>query len=104
MTTITISHQSIQELIVKIRRDIHDLKVQGRVRNEDIKISIPVFHQVLLQEYLIPRFYWDKKSLKDLWGNFEIVKGYNNQVCVFNERARPGDFFLEPIQLVFDEK
>ena len=27
----------------------------------------------------------------------EIVNGYNNQICVFDEYAQPGDEFLEPI-------
>lgn len=101
---IVISPSSLQEFINKVRSDIYDLLVQGRIEEKDVKISIPLFIQEILDQY-IRLEYWDRtKTLKVLLGNHEIVPGYNNQICVFNENAYPNDFFVEPFEIEFDEK
>jgi hypothetical protein len=103
MVTISISFRSIEDLVEKIRKDIYNLRVQGMVRDSDIKISMPIFFQEIIQ-YSIPAIYLYKRSMSELWGNFEIVPGYNNQICVFNQKARPGDFSIEPFQINLNEK
>lgn len=92
--------KEFDSLLQEIRSDIFLLKKTVRDENR-IKVSIPNFYRILFDDY----------RYKDMVGNIlsmqmpnfttiygiEIVNGYNNQICIFDEYAKPEDEFLEPI-------
>ena len=101
--TFNLSLASFQDFIKKIRKSVHDLVVQGRVKEKNIKISIPIFIQNILEEFIRCEYQYGN-SLKKILGGYEILPGYNNQICVFHIEAYPWDFFIPPFIIHFDEE
>lgn len=101
--TFTLSLASFQDFIKKIRKSVYDLEVQGRVKEKNIKISIPIFIQNVLEEFIRYEYQYGQ-SLKKVLGGFDILPGYNNQVCIFNSEAYPEDFFIPPFIICFHEE
>jgi hypothetical protein len=97
-------HSSIDDLIYKIRHDVYRL-TSTNVQIERIKISIPEFYQEILLNRIRSdyNFFHFTTDLRTYFG-CEVVSGYNNQICVFDRFARPGDIFLEPIEIKSDDK
>ncbi len=92
--------KEFEALLYQIRRDIFLLKQS--VRDEKrIKISVPSYYRVLFDNYNYIKMAGNIQSMQmpnfDTIYGIEIVNGYNNQICVFDEYAQPGDEFLEPI-------
>ncbi len=89
-----------EALFHEIRKDIFTLKkiLKDEIR---IKVSIPLFYRNALNYQIyqtsnINPFFMQIPNYNNIFG-IEIVNGYNNQICVFDEYAQPGDEFLEPI-------
>ena len=92
--------KEFEALLYQIRRDIFLLKQS--VRDEKrIKISVPNYYRVLFDNYNYIKMAGNIQSMQmpnfDTIYGIEIVNGYNNQICVFDEYAKPEDEFLEPI-------
>ena len=92
--------KEFDSLLYEIRRDIFSLK--QTVKDEKrIKISIPSYYKILLDNYNYREMkanflFMQMPKFETIYG-IEIVNGQNNQICIFDEYAQPGDEFLEPI-------
>ncbi|MGC5744389.1 hypothetical protein [Chryseobacterium sp. NFX27] len=97
-------HSSIDDLIYKIRHDIYRL-AGTNIQRERIRISIPEFYQEILENRIRNdyKFFHFTTNLRTYFG-CEVVSGYNNQICVFDKFARPGDMFLDPIEIKSNDK
>ncbi|WP_312390841.1 hypothetical protein [Chryseobacterium sp.] len=103
MERFVLLHSSVDDLVHKVRKDVHELAYRG-VQRERIKISIPEFYQNFLIGRI--RHYNFFSSCPDLDSYFgcEVVSGYNNQICVFDKLAVPGDKLLLPIEIKSDNE
>ena len=88
-------------LLIQIRSDIFLLK--QTVKDEKrIKISIQDYYRILFEIYFAKERSEASNQPKQtlnftkIYG-IEIVNGYINQICIFDEYAEPEDKFLEPI-------
>lgn len=89
----------IDFILDRIRNDIHELMTNENIRPKDIKVSMPKFFYNFVEHttrYRSTGYQYHVRS--ELFG-VEIVFGYNNQVCVFNENAGPKDLFMKPIEI-----
>ena len=92
----------MDNLLSIISRDISILRKNGADINT-IKVSIPRYVLEIIEGFsglnsisILESPILENPSIKYIFGA-EIVKGYNNQVCVFDDSIKMGDQFLDPI-------
>ena len=96
MEIFELKNDKIISLIIKIRENIYKLNDRG-IKNSNIKVSIPKY----FQDFLIGNSHFNNYFLV-YNGNLQIfdcdiIDGYNNQICVFFDRAISSSDFLEII-------
>lgn len=95
-----VSINSVHEVVRQIRKDIYELS--KKARPADIKIAIPLHYQKILRLYINGEtIYPVSADFREYFGA-EVVLGYNNQICVFNERAVVESDFCPPIYLTYN--
>lgn len=103
METIEISYSTIDSLLEKIKSDIYRFKELG-IYDERINISIPTFTKNILEKYLLDNNLSRLMDSVDIFFGCNVVPGYNNQICVFDNMATPDSFAAEPIIVKFSKK
>lgn len=95
------SEIGINTIISEIQHDIQIMKHKMNIPEERIKVSIPKFFLTIMEMYLEKIYFqeFEIKLKKTLFGA-EIVEGYNNQICVFDEMATFDSDKLKPITLI----
>lgn len=92
--------KEFEALLYQIRRDIFLIRKTVKDDNR-IKVSIPHFYRAIFEhyhyEYMKENPNFTQIPVYETIYGIEIVNGYNNQICIFDEYAKPEDKFLEPI-------
>jgi len=103
MEPIEINYSTIDSLLQKIKSDIYKFKQLG-IYDERINISIPTFTKNILEQYLLENNLSRLMDPVDIFFGCNVVPGYNNQICVFDNMATHNSFTTEPIIVKFSTK
>ena len=98
-----VTYDVIDEIICLIRADIHKMRYEMNVLECNIRVSLPYFIKQLIRRKIETEYLYITGEIFKQFFGVEIVSGYNNQICVFDEIADFNSPMLKPINLLKDE-